>query len=189
MKTSYKLFAVFAVLLLAGGGCLGGGQTDNTNTDSNGETETAVSNDGTFTGSLAAALQLGQSMKCTWSSSEGDGVTYIKDEKVRSEITADGQQSYVIGDGDCTYIWEEGQPEGFEFCTPADSMEGADDAEFVDFDTPSSSSSGMTNDADAVPDDVDINCSVTNVSDAMFEPPSDVNFSNPFADLEALMTF
>lgn len=187
MKTSYKLFAVFAVLLLAGGGCLGGGQTETTPTSSDDTAPTeSVSDDGTFFGSLAAALQLGQSMKCTWSSDEGDGVTYIKDEKVRSEITADDHQSYVIGDGDCTYIWEDGQAEGFEFCTPADSMEGAEDAEAMDFDSPSS---GMTNDADAVPDDVDINCNVTNVSDAMFEPPSDVNFSNPFADLEALMQF
>lgn len=186
MKTSYKLFAVFAVLLLAGGGCLSGGQTDNTGTDSNGEVDTTVSTNGTFTGSLAAALQLGQSMKCTWSSDEGDGVTYIKQDKVRSEISADDHQSYVIGDGDCTYIWEDGQAEGFEFCTPADSMEGAEDAEAMDFDSPSS---GMTNDADAVPDDVDINCNVTSVSDAMFEPPSEVNFSNPFADLEALMQF
>lgn len=158
-RSVYKATVIFSVFLLLGAGCLGGGDQQPQEQE-------------TFSGTLKEALGLEQSMRCVWSSEEGEGTTYIKGERMRTETAVNGDSGVVISDGSCTYIWEEGSVEGIEICLPEGFSESVgDDALFE------------TTEAEGPAPDVQVDCQVTNVSDDMFDPPANITFSNPFEDL------
>ncbi|MFH1711886.1 MAG: hypothetical protein ABH846_01465 [Patescibacteria group bacterium] len=169
MKKIFLLSVLLiCVLTFTGGGCFNkGGDSAGGSSDS-------------WTGSLTDALQLGKSMKCTWSDDEGEGTSYIKGEKVYTETTYQGKTSYMIGDGECTYTWEEGASEGMEFCYSADDFDVEADAE--DYEDTDDYEDLMGSEA-GVDMDIDMNCSPAVIKDSKFVPPSDVEFSDPFADL------
>lgn len=168
MQNAFKTIGLFSLLILIGAGCLGG-------------TTVTRNDEETFSGSLQTALQLGKAMKCTWSSDEGEGVTYIKGDKVRTEATTDGETGYIIGNENCTYIWQEGESEGIEFCQDESTTLTGEPVDEDDFTTNFGSDDGFDPDPG-----VDVDCRVQKVDDSLFDPPSDINFTNP---LEGLLNF
>lgn len=128
-----------------------------------------------FTGKLKDALTLGQSMKCTWSQdADNFGTAYIKDEKVRTDVTTDGKAAHSIMVDNCTWVWEEGKTEGMKMCYEPTEMEAMEE-EVTEM-------GGM----EEIPEeysyqapDIDYTCQPAVVSDSMFNPPSGVNFINP----------
>lgn len=172
MHRTLTSIGIVSLFVLMGAGCSGG--TTNTNTNVDAETSASDS----FTGSLAQALTLGQSMKCTWSSDIGEGISYIKGNHVRTESTVNDTTNYIVNDGDCSYIWEDGEVQGIKFCTSSLPTDSTNPSEIT-------SPSGATADsfaADQQPD-VDVNCSATTINDDLFTPPADITFSNPFEDM------
>lgn len=165
-----KGLGVASLLFLIGAGCTGSAPSTDSSADAGNMT------DNSFVGSLADALVLGQSMKCTWSSDAGEGISYIKGDHVRTESTVDGKTSYIVGDGECSYIWEDGTSQGMKFCLSS-LPTGLDTMETDTSNTETSEPFG----ADQQPD-VDVNCEKTSVSDDLFTPPSDVTFANPLED-------
>jgi len=117
-----------------------------------------------FTGKLKDALTLGQSMKCTWKQDEDNFATsYIKDSKIRTEVTQAGTKMHSIMADDCNYSWEEGKTQGLKICfEPEEEEEEAEEVapEEATVETP----------------DYEYNCSPAVVSDSMFNPPTSINF-------------
>ncbi|KPJ70929.1 hypothetical protein AMJ51_00580 [Microgenomates bacterium DG_75] len=116
-----------------------------------------------FVGKLKDALTLGQSMKCTWEQDEDNFATsYIKDSKIRTEVTQAGEKAYSIMVEDCVYSWREGEEQGIKICQEPEEVEEAEEVTPEEFtaETP----------------DVEYNCVPMIVPDSMFNPPTDVNF-------------
>lgn len=120
-----------------------------------------------FVGKLKDALTLGQSMKCTWERDENNFATsYIKDSKIRTEVTQAGEKAYSIMADNCTYTWQENESQGFKVCfEPEEVEEGEEGEEAV---TPEEMTAEMP--------EYEYNCEPTIVSDSMFDLPTGVNF-------------
>ena len=117
-----------------------------------------------FVGKLKDALTLGQSMKCTWERDENNFATsYIKDSKIRTEVTQAGEKAHSIMVDNCTYTWQEGETQGFKMCFEPEEGE----EEVV---TPEGITAEMP--------DYEYNCEPAIVPDSMFNPPAEVNFMN-----------
>lgn len=173
---------LFCVLLFTGAGCFSKKAPTDSVADSGSSSIDSDASNGSFVGNMADALKLGKSMKCTWSSDEGEGVSYIKGEKMYTETTTDGMTAFMVGDGECTYIWEEGKSDGAKFCLSGDDFAigdfEVDDSEFED---KLGNQQGLE---DAGVDmDMDMNCRPANVKNSQFAVPSDVEFVDPFAEL------
>lgn len=153
---------VFAFFILVGAGCSGESSTTGDNS----------------TGVLEGALSFDKAMTCEWTSPDGSGTSYIKGEKVRTDVTASAGSSTILAVDDCAYIWEEGAADGLRFCYSSD-VEGDDPFGYENYDEEIIASAEGT---DEDPD-LDMNCRNTNLSDDLFVPPSNVNFSNPLEDL------
>ncbi|HUS60220.1 MAG TPA: hypothetical protein VMX76_02445 [Nevskiaceae bacterium] len=122
-----------------------------------------------FTGKLKDALLKGQSMKCTWKKDDNNFATsYIKNQKIYTEMTQAGKKMYSIMVDDCTYSWEQGKTEGFKFCFEPEEggEEGVEEGAIPE---------GYS----AQAPDYDYQCVPTIVSDSKFEPPTNINFINP----------
>lgn len=120
-----------------------------------------------FTGKLKDALQLGQSMKCTWKQDEANYATsYIKGDNIRTDVTAKGKLMHSIMKDNCTYSWEEGSTQGFKICFEPGTREAEEEVEAPE---EYQEASGQTA-------DFDYQCSPTVVSDTMFNPPVAVKF-------------
>lgn len=128
-----------------------------------------------FTGKLKDALTLGQSMKCTWNQdADNFGTAYIKDEKVRTDVTTDGKSAHSIMADNCTWVWEEGTTEGFKMCyepTEMEEMEEVPEVVVGEEEIPEEYSYQAP--------DIDYTCQPAVVSDSMFNPPTGVNFISP----------
>ena len=122
-----------------------------------------------FVGKLRDALTLGQSMKCTWERDENNFATsYIKDSKIRTEMTQAGEKTYSIMTDDCTYTWQEGETQGFKMCFEPEEGEEVEEVEEGEAVTPEEIA--------AETPDYEYNCEPTIVPDSMFNPPTGVNF-------------
>ncbi len=128
----------------------------------------------TLTGRLQEMLTLGQSLKCTWRRDDQNfGTTYIKGKKVYSDTTANGQRAQVIVVDNCSYFWEEGSPQGMKMC----------------FEPEAAEETGETLDTEAYEElfaqtpDVSYECVKTIISEALFNPPASVEFT----DLQQMM--
>lgn len=125
-----------------------------------------------FTGKLKDALTLGQSMKCTWKQDEGNfGTAYVKNQMVRTDVTADGKLAHSIIADNCTYVWEEGSTDGFKMCyePTEEEMEEMPDIEEME----------IPQEYEMQTPDVNYSCEPAIVSDSMFNPPAGVNFLSP----------
>ncbi len=128
-----------------------------------------------FTGKLKDALNLGQSMKCTWSQdADNFGTAYIKDEKVRTDVTTDGKAAHSIMADNCTWVWEEGKAEGFKMCYEPAEMEEMEEVPEMEV-----GQEGIPEEYSYQTPDIDYTCQPDVFSDSMFNPPSGVNFINP----------
>lgn len=124
--------------------------------------EAPVQEEKGFTGKLKDALLLGQSMECTWTKEGKDFATaFIKDKKVYSEAIYEDKKMYSIVRDNCVYTWGEGQTQGFKMCfEPTEAEDNWMDME------------------GAPPADIDYHCRPTMLTDAKFEPPTNVNFTS-----------
>ncbi|HLC85927.1 MAG TPA: hypothetical protein VJG30_01415 [Candidatus Nanoarchaeia archaeon] len=119
-----------------------------------------------FAGSLANALKLGKSMKCTATDQQGNKLEfYVKGEKFRSEGTTQGTKAYTVMDqSKCMWTWQEGNNQGIKLCVPEEKET-----------QPTSSPQAAQG---QVKTDVNVDCKATSVSDSMFVPPSNVQFTD-----------
>ena len=121
-----------------------------------------------FVGKLKDALILGQSMKCTWEKDENNfAISYIKDSKVRTEVTQAGEKAHSIMVDNCTYTWQEGETQGFKMCFEPEEGEEVEEGEEEAM-TPEEITAEMP--------DYEYNCEPAIVPDSMFNPPAEVNF-------------
>lgn len=114
-----------------------------------------------FVGKLKDALTLGRSMKCTWKNEDNFATVYIKDSKIRTEVTQAGKKAHSIIVDNCSYTWQEGETQGFKLC--AEPEEGEEEEL-----TPEKIAAEMP--------DYEYNCEPAIVADSMFNPPANVNF-------------
>lgn len=129
-----------------------------------------VTGEGGFVGKLKDALTLGQSMKCTWRQDESNfAVSYIKDDKIHTEVTQAGKKAHSIVRDDCSYSWEEGTTQGFKMCFEPEEME---EVEEVEVEEEAVAPEGITTE---VPD-YEYSCEPAIVSESKFELPAGVNF-------------
>ena len=144
--------------------------------------EAAAPEEKGFTGKLKDALSLGQSMKCTWKQDESNySTSYIKGDKVYTEGTYAGQKMYSIMADNCVYSWQEGQAEGFKICYEPGQMEEMRESATGEEGTVPGRYSGAT-------PDVDYSCVPAVVSDAKFNPPSNITFASLEENMKQMMT-
>lgn len=125
-------------------------------------TEQAPAEEG-FVGKLKDALTLGQSMKCTWKKDESNFATvYIKDSKIRTEVTQAGKEMASIMVENCTYTWQEGETQGFKVCFEPEEVEEGEAM------TPEEMTAEMP--------DYEYNCEPAIITESMFNLPAGINF-------------
>jgi len=67
-------------------------------------------------GTLKEMMKLGVSLKCSWEEGENSGISYIDDESIYVEIVIKEKKEYMIGKGDCMWIWSSEDKEGVKMC-------------------------------------------------------------------------
>jgi len=116
-----------------------------------------------FTGKLKDVVTRGVSMKCTVSTGDFSGTSYIKGRNVYSEMTQEGRESFMIMKDSCMWSWTKDESQGVKTCFETDAWEQEE--------------------AGDVPTDVEYRCAPTIFPDSKFNPPANVNF----LDIEQLM--
>ena len=127
--------------------------------------------------SLYDLLAAGISQKCTFKSTDdsgnSEGTSYVSGGKVRADFTVDASGkvtvSHMISDGKTSYIWTEGETNGF-MMTVGESEETGTSA-------PSTGQTGTESNAD-LSQKADYNCSAWIPDNSLFNPPSDVAFTD-----------
>jgi hypothetical protein len=148
-----------------------GQEVPTTESEETQETETGTENE-TFTGRLKAMVGLGIPLKCSFD--QGDDyqiTTWIKGEKFYSEIVSQEGTAQVIFKDDCMWNWSDDREQGIKMCFEPEEAEQMLSGESKEGET----DQNLETDQD-LPTDVDYNCQPTTVSDAKFNPPSDIEF-------------
>ena len=161
MKKSLPIIIVLVVIVAAlvgwkfwgkGKTALTPGGTEQTQQQTQGES---------FTGKIKDAFMRNVPLKCTYKMDENNsGVGYLKNQKYYGEITADGKMGYIILVDNCMWNWAKGEAQGVKMCFEPQESEDI----WTD----------MEKEQQTVGNDY--NCSPSVVNDAVFTPPSDVNF-------------
>ena len=117
------------------------------------------------------AMQGAGSVKCTYTYSDVTTTSYIKDGKIRTEMTAKGVTNNSIMANKIVYSWETGQKTGIMMDTTALTVSV----------TPGATNTQNYKDADSLKNDLmnyKPQCSNEAISDAMFEKPTGVTFTD-----------
>ncbi len=135
-----------------------------------------------ITGKLEDLISLGQAVKCTWQDVQNNtGTSYVKGDKVYTESTVNGQTNYAILRDNCTYVWQESQPQGYKMCVDPEDIQ--DESAESETELPQGFSVGN--------ETVGYTCVPQIINDSRFDLPSGVEFINPMemmpADMPALM--
>lgn len=129
-----------------------------------------------WAGKLKDALALGQSLRCEWELEGMSNLYYVKGDKFYSETTTPEGVTYMINDGDCSFIWRGGETQGSKFCQ-ADLPE-------VKTESGEEEDSGMADfDYSNEQLDYEVDCQTVVVNDLIFNPPVNVEFLNPLKAL------
>ncbi len=126
--------------------------------------------------SLKDLLTSGVAQKCTFSQTDesgiSEGTTYVSGGKIRGDFTttASGKvtKSHMISDGKTSYIWSEGEKNGFKMIV--------DESDSADTKT-DNSNAPVSGEAD-LNQKADYKCSGWVVDGSFFTPPSSVTFSD-----------
>jgi uncharacterized protein YxeA len=126
--------------------------------------------------SLKDLLSSGVAQKCTYSSTDesgtNEGVSYISGGKVRGDFstTISGKvtKSHMITDGKTSYIWTDGEKDGFKMTIPDATPTSA---------KTDTSDSEVSTEAD-LDQKMDYKCSAWVVDNSYFTPPTSVTFSD-----------
>ncbi len=124
--------------------------------------------DNSFAGTLADAMKLGKTFKCTMEVQGNTAEYYVKGNKFRSEATVQGVKAITIMDENkCLWIWQEGTTQGSKMCVSGESTQSQTSA-------PAQAQTKT---------DVKVSCNPAIVGDDMFTPQSNVKFT----DLDEMM--
>lgn len=114
--------------------------------------------------------------KCTYSMNEasgGEGTTYVSGGKVRSDFssTQDGKAvaSHMISDGTTSYVWNEGDKTGYKMTISQEQMNATP--------VPSTETGSNGGEGD-INQNYDFKCSAWIPDNSLFNPPSDVTFTD-----------
>jgi len=168
-----NLIIIIMVILLGGYFVYRNMMTPNQATDST--AEQSMMEEG-FSGTFKAAMALGVPMKCDYTLEDGTVATgYIKNGMYYGQTTVDEEVGNILVKDNCSWTWSETTKEGVTFCSdPEDVAAMAEDA----------TAEKPTVDPETVNvPEGDFDCTPTIVDDSLFEPPTDVTFT----DFSALM--
>ena len=132
----------------------------------------------TYSGNLKDIVGLGKSLKCTWSNETTEGTSWIKGNKVYTQVSTSEGTSNVIFKDNCTWSWASdysSETMGIKFCFESGDMEDIEDTE-VDLEKYAESLENQ--DLDDSIAEVNYNCRPAVVNDSKYNPPSDINFSS-----------
>ncbi len=169
------LIGIVTLLILGGGGYWyytnkmpaskkGNGLVEETNGDDQTDKES-------YSGSLKDMINLGASLKCTWSSEEASGTSWIKGEKTFTEVNTPEGEFNAITKENCAWSWLEGNANGVKVCYDTQEelySEGSEGGEEAD--------TGAEQQVMEPPADVEYDCKKAVINDSRFNPPSGVNF-------------
>ena len=118
-------------------------------------------------GTLASLLSSPMPQECTFSSPEATGTAYIATNRMRGDFSTETagvkQTGHIIAKNDMSYVWIDGQTQGFSMATTSASA-----------------------DSDTMPmsmeDKVKYSCKAWKVDEAKFAQPTSVKFTN-YTDL------
>lgn len=113
-----------------------------------------------YGGTLKKMWALGIPLKCTVKKDDFSSTGYIKGKNYYAEISQGGREGYLIMKDNCMWTWNKNEPQGFKMCS--EPKEGEEDS-WMDM-------------KGAPPSDVEYHCSPAVITDAKFNPPSDVKF-------------
>jgi hypothetical protein len=131
----------------------------------------------TIKGTLLDLIALGKTMKCTFrTETDGtavNGVTYVAGNKMRNDFdttdpTGNVLQGHMISDGEWVYTWTSTMPQGIKMS-------------LSDFETGDTIENGEGQDesnTNVLKNDYDYNCSPWITDEALFEVPSDIEFTD-----------
>jgi len=139
-------------------------ETNGTSTDlSSEESESSVPD--TFTGTLMDAIKLGVGMKCTYEVEGNEYEGYIKGEQYKGKMkTTEGKEAEVIVKDNCMWTWAENETQGMKICFEESETESTNI-----WDQPQG----------AMGTDMNYKCLPAAITDAQFDPPSNIEFINP----------
>ena len=129
---------------------------------------------GPFSGTLQAAVALGVPMKCTYTVEGTEVEGWIKGKQYRGKIKdQQGQMGEMLMKDSCMWTWDETKGQGVKICF--------DPEENKDIWEPGTWEATETDGAQ--PPDVEYHCNPAVVTDALFQPPTNIEFT----DLDQMM--
>ena len=162
------LVGVVMLALAVGGWYLIGGRSSGESIPAGVGQTTEPKGDGeqmSLSGKLKDLLNLGKAVKCTWQDAENNtGTVFVKGSKIYAEGVSNGVKNYYIQRDNCTWIWQEGENQGYKMCfEPKEAEE-----EETDFTEAFSMNSEMMN----------YSCVPQVINDTQFEAPTGVEFTD-----------
>ncbi len=124
-----------------------------------------------YTGTLKYMVGLGIPLRCDLQTADYSGTTWVKGESFYTEVDSDGQTGKIIFKDDCLWNWSEGESQGVKMCFDPEEAE-----EIISGQTDSPETTDL-------PTGVEYNCRPAAITDAKFNPPSNVEFM----DMDELM--
>ncbi|MEK6947895.1 MAG: hypothetical protein AABX19_01490 [Nanoarchaeota archaeon] len=131
------------------------------------DSQTSTDSNDKFSGKLADIMNSGSSYKCTTMQENNQIEMYVKGKKVRSELTTpQGKVNVVSDENKCVWMWQNGTNQGTKFCS---------DETKSDSDTTEEYNAQVQGKTDP---NTNVDCNKFSVSDDMFTPPTNVQFSD-----------
>ena len=187
MKHTHKILLTILTITLSG--CSLFLKTEKSSDTPGTNENSQVNNAGTnlFSGSYFDLLSRGGSFVCSWSSTdegvEASGITYVSEEKLRSEVSIpnpeDGSEMIAnsIFDNEFIYTWSSLAETGTKMSKASVEKSAAS----LEIDT-------LPNEKDTIKQDynqnVDFSCSPWKADNAKFTPPSNIEFTDLTQTLE-----
>src|SRR4030043_164693 len=163
MKKSLPIIIILVIIVagLVGWKFLGKGKT--TSTNGGAEQAQEETKGESFTGKICEAFTRPFPLKFTYKKDYHNFATaYIKNKKYYAELMTAGKSGYLILLDNCLWSWSKDEAQGVKMCFEPE--EGEDI--WTDMEKEQQSS------------DMDYNCSPSVINDAVFTPPSNVNFTD-----------
>ncbi len=158
MKKFTKFLPIVVILIIVGiGGYLILTRSSLITTSKNGGLSLNVEKKSYDFNNLKTAIALGIPLKCSYKVGNTEAEGFIKGNKWRGKITIQDKVGEVIIKDNCLYSWDETK-KGAKMCFK-DDIWGGENSQ--------------------VTPDIDYHCGPAVITDAQFEPPTDIKFFDP----------